>query len=135
MAEKRAKYPVRLILPDGAGPCGCRFGYKHGFKIVCEFHIAQREAISEQRKNFKPIQLWPKQKPRKRVKPVEDSPEFVQAIRNEIARRTEILRVERAKIKKPTSKLTRKQRDHLHTFAFTAEQVRAELLDKKGKRR
>lgn len=60
--------------------------------------------------------------------PTPDTPETVQAIRDEIARRTGILRAERARIRKPSSKLTQAEREHLHRFAFTAEAVRAEIL-------
>lgn len=123
---KPRKPPVRLLVEGER--CGCTFRYATGFRIRCEFHKTQFEAIREMHRNFKIMVAWPKQKPRKRVKPRVDSAEFVDAFRAEIARRTEIQRVERAKLIKPTRKLTKKQREHLHTFAFTAEQVRAELL-------
>lgn len=135
---KSAKYPVRLIVKGSNGPCGCRFGYAAGFKLVCEFHLEQREAIHQARlaANAAIHRLCPEvKKPRARKKAQADSPELISAFRAEIARRTEILRVERSKIKRPTSKLTKRQREHLHSFAFTAEGVRAELLDKSGNRK
>jgi hypothetical protein len=42
----------------------------------------------------------------------------------EISRRTEIVRTERAKIQKPSAKLTKREREHLSTFGFSAEQIR-----------
>lgn len=123
------KYPVKLFT-TGVAPCGCRFGYKLGFKIVCETHVAIFAGISAHRQamNATPQILWPKVKPKKKSKGITDSAKVTAAFRDEIARRTEILRNERAKIKRPSNKLTKKQREHLHTFAFTAEQVRREVL-------
>lgn len=135
---KSAKYPVRLIVTGNNGPCGCRFGYAAGFKLVCEHHIAQREAIHQARLVANAVihRLSPVvTKPRARKKAKGDSAAFVDAFRAEVVRRTEILRAERSKIKRPTGKLTKRQREHLHSFAFTAEGVRAELLDKSGNRK
>jgi hypothetical protein len=88
-------------------------------------------------KSSQPTPLWPVKKPHKKTKPQTDSPKLVKAIRKEITRRTEILQAERAKFPptltkrgKPNRKFTRAMRDHMHTFAFTAEQVRADLIKK-----
>ena len=65
-----------------------------------------------------------------------DSPELVQAIRAECDRRMEILLAERAKFPptftkkgKLNPKFTDKMRAHMHTFAFTGEQIREELIN------
>ena len=121
--------PVRLEL-DGKR-CGCTFTYRDGFVYKCAFHKARREAIAERRREASKViyVLRPEPKPTKKGKKFQpDSPEQVKAIRADIRKRTVILRKERAKIDRPTKKLTKAQLAHLHTFAFSSEQVRKEIL-------
>jgi len=72
-------------------------------------------------------------KPLPAVQSTPDDPELVAAYRAETERRMAILRAERAKLVdkrgklKPTSKLTLAEREHLNSFGFTSEQVRAGL--------
>lgn len=61
------------------------------------------------------------------TKPQTDSPALVAAIRAECNRRTEIARVERAKIRKPSAKLTQAEREHMNQFAFSSVEIRNEL--------
>lgn len=80
----------------------------------------------------------PKKKHTKRVEFVPDSPEFRQALREEIQRRMDILIAEREKfpptlIKKgkrlvSNPKFTNKMRDHMHTFYVDAAEIREEML-------
>jgi hypothetical protein len=123
--------PVRLEL--NGKPCGCTFRYseKGGFTFRCKVHKTRREGIAEMRREAnKVIYVFrPEPKPIKKSKKFQaDSPELVQAIRAECKRRTVIARKERAKIDRPTKKLTKAQLAHLHTFAFSSEQVRKEIL-------
>lgn len=53
------------------------------------------------------------------------------AFHAEISKRTENLRERRSAIKKPSGKLTSRERNHLHSFAFTSEQVRSETSKRK----
>lgn len=129
--KKPKKGPVRLLLREK--PCGCTFRYAPDgtFRTRCEFHKALRASLCAERKRVNalmPLSLFPKVKKPKLVKKQKpDTPEFLAAFRAEIARRTELAAQARAAIKKPTRKLTKREREHLHTFAFTAEQVRAEI--------
>jgi hypothetical protein len=68
-----------------------------------------------------------KNKPRKKSKPKVDSAAILKRFHAEIERRTEIVVAERAKIKKPTKRMTKAEREHMHQYAFTAEQVMAEI--------
>jgi hypothetical protein len=93
--------------------------------------------------------ILPELKPKKakKVKPVIDSQEYLDTFRAEIRRRTEILTTERAKFPptliqvgkgkkrrwKANPKFTNAMRQHMHTFAFTHEQVREEVLKNGGK--
>ena len=67
--------------------------------------------------------VYREQKPTKGGAIMKASPAFHAAI----AERSEILRSERAKIRKPSAKLTQREREHLHTFAFSAEEIRKSL--------
>jgi len=123
--------PVRLTVKGK--PCGCTFNYKErgGFNFTCKVHKARQKGLIEMRReaNKIPFVLRPEPKPAKKGKKFQaDSPERIAAIRAECSKRDEILRVERAKIDRPTKKLTKAQTAHLHTFAFSSEQVRKEIL-------
>src|SRR4029077_9453573 len=104
--------------------CGCTFTLAGGFVYTCDAHLRVAAGIKASRKSAKPL-------PRpvvEAVTPEQDSPELVAAIVAECERRAEIARIERAKIKKPSAKLSKVERAHLHKFAFTSAQVREELL-------
>jgi hypothetical protein len=103
--------------------CGCTFTLAGGFVYVCDAHKRVAAGIRASRIAAKPL-------PRPvvvAVTPQEDPPELVAAIQAECEKRAEILRVERAKINKPSSKLTNGERAHLHTFAFSSVEIRDAL--------
>jgi len=102
----------------------------------CDWHCADAGRAKRAR------QQRAKKLPRKKhqgVKFQPDSPELVQAIRDEINRRMKILAVERAKcppslIKKgkrwvSNPKFTEKMRQHMHSFAVSPEQIREEFVN------
>ena len=103
--------------------CGCTFSLAGGFVYTCDAHLRVAAGIKASRQAAKPL-------PRPTVEavtPEQDSPELVAAIQAECKRRMEIARSERAKIDKPSAKLTSAERAHLHTFAFSAVEIRDEL--------
>jgi hypothetical protein len=95
----------------------------------------------------KPKFQLPKPKAKKKPKPfVPDPPEIVEAVRAECNRRQALLVAEakkfpcpyvekgKGKNKKfvPNPKFTNDMRKHLHTFAFTSEQVYREIMAKEN---
>ena len=85
-------------------------------------------------------QIMPKPKPRKKQKPVLDSPELRAAVNAEVRKRMARLTVERAKfpptfLKKGKKlvnnpKFTDAMRDHMHKFYVDATEIRDELKAK-----
>ena len=94
------------------------------------------------REKFVPKSMTPPVKKTPKFQP--DPPELVEAIRKECARRMEILKRERAKFPPtnvmrvkgktktpvPNRNFTKEMREHMHEYAFTAEDVREELKKK-----
>jgi len=110
--------------------CGCTFTLAGGFVYTCDAHKRVAAGIKASRIAAKPL-------PRPvvvAVTPQEDSPELRAAILAECEKRAEIARIERVKIDKPSAKLTQSERAHLHTFAFSAAEIREELLRKPSKK-
>jgi hypothetical protein len=109
--------------------CGCTFTLAGGFVYTCDSHLRVAASLASDRKKASAVKhsfVPSAAKPRKKQKV--DSPELVAAIVAECERRMEIARKERAKIRKPSSRLTPAERDHLHKFAFSAIEIRDEIL-------
>lgn len=108
--------------------CGCTFTLAGGFVYTCAAHLRVAASISANNKKASAVKhsfVRPTPKPRKKARG--DSPELVAAIHAECAEKTEILRSERAKIAKPSAKLTTAERAHLHKFAFSSIDIRDNL--------
>ena len=121
----------KLLIQDRE--CGCTFTSATGFNYVCAAHVAAQKARREAAgapvrfdmlgriENREPF-IFDAHEPTQGG----DPPKGSAAFHGMIEERTTDLLAARSEIKKPSSKLTRAEREHLHTFAFTSEQIRRE---------
>lgn len=106
------------------------------YDFICTLRCGWTCADPERAKAYKAtLKPKPKKKAKKAKNFKPDSDVLVMAIRDECERRMEILKAERAKFPptftkkgKPNKKFTEAMRVHLHTFAFSAEDIRNEIL-------
>jgi hypothetical protein len=115
--------------------CGCTFTYGGGFVYACELHLAAQKArklaakqpvrfdllgVIENRETFSHIDREP-------VKGNGELPKPSLAFQIRMEYLADLARVARAAIRKTTAKLTRRERDFMHTYSFSSEQVRRSM--------
>jgi hypothetical protein len=117
-----------------AVPCGCTFTYAGGFVYVCEPHKAAQKARklrAAKPMRFDMLGAVKNREPFSHVaqEPTKGGaiPKASPAFHGMVEEHTTDLLAARSEIRKPSSKLTRSEREHLHTFAFSAETIRKSL--------